>query len=160
MTTIAFDGKILAADRMLTANNISYSGTKIHYFNRNEKNYFFCFAGSVETGMVLLDWIRNGENPETFPDKQKNEETWCKNLLIEDGKVYYFEMSPVRILLENKKIAIGSGLDVALYILRTGGNAIKAIKEASKIDIYTGEGINYVKIGDPTIYKYKKGDKI
>lgn len=138
MTTIAYDGKILAADTQITCDGrfVAGYGYKIHKLSDGSH---IAFAGSMNCMPAMIDWFETGKEPD-FKDASFE----CLHIAT-DGTAhdYYSNL--------NKGYAVipwvgGSGAQIALAALSCGKNAIEAVELASKLDIMTGGEIQSVEI--------------
>jgi 20S proteasome alpha/beta subunit len=138
MTTIAWDGKTLAADKR--AVNNGYSGgtvTKIHHWTGG----LCAFSGDLDVGMQMVQWLRDGANPAKYPAQQ--EKNACVFLVImRDGRTCRYESTPVALWFENEQQAMGSGRDYALAAMHLGKTAREAVEVAIALDCGSGNGID------------------
>lgn len=135
MTTVAWDGQTLAVDKMATFNTSKFKTKKL--FDCGE----FMFAGCGDLAHVheIAHWLLD---PEYEPDIKEAEST---GIVIhkDSGKAYMVTTKPVRLMpMLSKRFAVGSGSMAALGVMEAGGTAVDAIKIASKVDIYTGLGVD------------------
>jgi hypothetical protein len=134
MTTIAWDGKTLAADSQATTS----SGTRCRTAKivRSSKGFVAAGAGSLNAVTPWLRWVLAGMPPEKQPDTLADSST----ILIVDprGRAFTFEGSPVRLPLRDKIWALGSGADFALGAMAMGADARTAVKVACRFDVYSG----------------------
>jgi 20S proteasome alpha/beta subunit len=136
MTTIAFDGKTLAADgRMADAAIIDDSFVKIF----RVKGTMVGISGEASKALSLKDWLSASKGE--MPDADGTE-----LLVIQpDGSAYYIEGGghPVPACIP---CAIGSGRDFALAAMDAGADAEAAVRAAMKRDPYTGGQIRTLKL--------------
>jgi hypothetical protein len=138
MTTIAYDGNILAADTQVTCQNSWVAGfaNKIHKLSDGS---YIAFAGNMNALPSIVDYFETGKEPE-LKDVQ------FELLHIDSTGIahdYYNDMQ--------KGFAVipwvgGSGAQIALSALHMGKNAIEAVELACKLDIRTGGDVNHVTI--------------
>lgn len=138
MTTIAFDGKLLAADTQITGNDcfVAGYGNKIHKLSDGS---YIAFAGSMNAMPAIIDYFETGKEPE-------NKDVQFECLHIDSTGIahdYYNNMQ--------KGFAVipwvgGSGAQIALSALHCGKNAYQAVELACKLDIRTGGDIQSVEI--------------
>lgn len=142
MTTIAFDGVTLAADKQATIGNMKRTCTKVHEINGLQ----VAVSGQLTTGLALIEWVRNGRDPADFPEDVEDEENGVSAYLIviENKQVIVYEASPIPIFFEDTYFASGSGKDFALAAMESGKTAEEAILIASKYDIFTGMGVDVI----------------
>lgn len=139
MTTIAWDGTSLAADRRAVNANLSRTVTKIRRLHNN----LVAYAGNASLGEEMVNWFRNGANAADFPAAQRDKEDWTVLVVVQPGGVVtVYERSPHPITFHDPFYAAGSGRDFALAAMRCGRTATKAVELASAFDIYTGNGVD------------------
>lgn len=142
MTTIAWDGKTLAADSMSTYED----GTKMHVVKiaKSEDGFIVAVAGNFNVGLIWMRWVLAGMNPDDQPEEGKG-----ANVIIIDpkGKAHVFENAPIRQELTVKKWALGSGYHLALGAMEMGADAVTAVRVAAKWDSQTGGRIVSFKPG-------------
>lgn len=131
MTTIAWDGKTLAADSRYVNGNTAWRGGKLYRLANGG-----LFAGCSDAGAVnaVVEWLNGVEKQKPVIDK----ETGFAGLLIRaDKSVWYLDryLSPQAV--SQSFIAIGSGRDFALAAMHLGRSAAAAVEVASVFDIYT-----------------------
>ena len=143
MTIIAWDGKTLAADRMAT--NCGYGRTVTKIFRVPAG--LVGFAGDGSRAMALLQWFKDGANPATYPEFQKEGD--CVGVLMvgNDGRGYGYSHTPYPTPQEDPFDAIGSGRDYALAVMHLGFDAVKAVEVASALDCNCGKGIDVLTLG-------------
>lgn len=141
MTTIAFDGKSLAADSLITEGN-----TRSGYMNKIIKldnGGYVAGCGDAHGSQLIADWI-NGVTAQPPTDKQ-----------LEDTQVIYvdakgnckgYDGTVAASVPGSNKEAIGSGADFARVALEMGQTAEQAVKMAIKFDIFSGGKVQVVHI--------------
>lgn len=139
MTTIAWDGKILAADSQTT------SGDSIAmYANKliRVKNGWLTGCGTLRDIYKLKDYIE-GKLKEVPTDLDMT----CFHLTKRSFIRYEADGYPMPMVnFKNLKTATGTGWEWAMAAMDMGKNAIEAVEYAREKDIYTGGKINYVEI--------------
>ena len=139
MTTIAWDGQTLAADKRACYGGNIQTVTKIH------RVHGCLVAGSGELSFILamVEWVRNGRDPSSFPAHQRDKDDWQPVLVIEPGGVVLlYERTPHPIRWERLPCAIGSGRDFALAAMHCGKTAREAVELACALDVFCGNGID------------------
>lgn len=63
-------------------------------------------------------------------------------VLTKSGRIYFYDNVLEPILVTGECYAIGSGAQIAMYIMKKGGSPKDAVKAASEIDPNTGGRIN------------------
>lgn len=137
MTTIAFDGEMIAYDGRVT------QGSKIvcdDYDKKYERNgVLFFLSGDLEHIEPVIS---------SYFDKQMVDGLNCEGFVYDDGKLYEIVAYDRGISVNENigPIAYGSGSDHAITAIDCGLNAKEAVKMAAKRDIYTGGKIRTFKI--------------
>ena len=143
MTTIAFDGLVLAADSASIIGNTLYTTLKIHITRNGD-----LLAGTGDRGAVdlMVEWIENGCVPADRPPGQASEE---------DGACNVLHVSPTGLALLHTRhgatqvhppIAIGSGSQFALAAMHLGSSAPQAAHLATQLDPYSRGPVNAVRL--------------
>lgn len=145
MTTIAWDGKTLAADKR----SASKSGpitiiTKIF----NIDGVLVGTSGAGPQCSMLLDWAKTKFDPEKYPFKDPKE--YSRILVINQDKTVleYDTYSKYPEVIENPFYAIGSGRAYAMAAMHCGKTAIEAVEIAAAYDINSGNGIDTLTLDD------------
>lgn len=142
MTTIAWDGRVLAGDRQaMSSSGAVQETTKIRKYNGE----LYAVCGCLPHSKVLLKWVLDGGE---FP---KNELVEDGNVIHIDreGRVWKFEGSPEPFLVESVPCAFGSGALAALIAMREVGlGAAAAVAVAAKYDIHTGGAVDALMLHD------------
>jgi len=140
MTTIAWDGKTLAADKRCVNNGLCATVTKLFQVG----DLRVAVSGEFDQGLAMVAWLRSGQDPAAFPEKQKDNTKYCPTAVIDDGKFLIYETTPYPLHIEDTFYAIGSGRDFALAAMYLGKTAVEAVELASKFDAGTGNGVDYL----------------
>lgn len=137
MTTIAYDGKILAADTRYTSNGF-VSGHASKIVKLDDASYL-AVAGCIEFVPILAKWLSGGEKPEIEKDND------FEAIHIKNGiaTTYSGNLNGYPSLIP---YASGSGEPFALAAMKCGKNAYEAVQIACQIDIYSGGDIELVVI--------------
>lgn len=137
MTTIAWDGTTLAADKRCSNNGIYFPITKIQKI----RGHLVGGCGDTVTIQCFFHWFRKGALSRYFPEEIRNGD--CHAIVITpDKNVLMYEKSVHPFISESKHAAIGSGASFALAAMYLGTSAIGAIEVASAFDMQTGNGID------------------
>lgn len=137
MTTIAWDGKTLAADKQATC-----AGSKFRVANKIEAipgGYIAC-AGKISQIYHFLRWYRGGRKGKT-PELEE----FCAIAIVRGNVVLWDGDSEVPCR-PDEKLAEGSGWKWALAAMDFGKTAVEAVQYASTRDNGTGCGVDYVTI--------------
>lgn len=142
MSTIAYDGKILASDRQATGGGTIYTAKKIF----KEAKYILGFVGSLDQGMELREWYRNGAKLDNYPKFQENKDEFTTLIVAKKDLVVYYQNQPYPIPVLDKFTAWGSGGDFAMAAMEMGADAKRAVEVACKFDAFSGQGVEAYEI--------------
>ncbi len=147
MTTIAFDGKTLAADSLAVDGN-----GLMHYVEKIKRgDGFFCGAAGPSHAIKKW-WIGSKDKPlaevlqRGMPDNESSTDDVIQVMLVTlTGEIFYtvgqfFEKNTRQFL------AIGSGRDFAMSAMYLGESATSAIEVAKVFDHGTGGAVHAVDI--------------
>jgi hypothetical protein len=129
VTTIAWDGKTLAADSM----SVAGMGLKrvVPKIFRLANGWLFGGSGEYQEVLLVRDWLNGGEKPGKLDD--------FGGLLVKGPKeVFRIESKCVLMPIEDAFHACGSGRDFALAAMHLGRSAREAVEVALVFDAYSG----------------------
>jgi len=139
VTTIAFDGTILAADTLAT----DAWGLKLYVSKILIGKSFV--AGVAGSHAKLAKWFNSAKDKDDildygYPDYQKEENDPGIILVIKDdvGAIAYQHVEGIFIPCSRPYHAVGSGRDYALGAMCCGKDAIEAVEVAMQFDNNTG----------------------
>ncbi len=142
MSTVAFDGNTIAADKQSTSADLALITTKL---KRLSSGIILATVGGTAEGRIMMKWFEDGADLKSYPECQKDKENWARLIVIlADGAVYEYESQPIALHFQGGPRAWGSGRDYALGAMENGTTAERAIITASKYDIYTGCGVDAI----------------
>lgn len=147
MTTIAWDGKTLAADRRMTwGNTISQTNKLFRVTGNIFTDALIGISGEGDHYPTIQHWF-NVLNCDTtkYPESQtdKTRDVGCTILMItQDLKIWTFGLSPHPMRVEDSQWAIGSGMDFAIAAMYCGQDACSAVRVASIFDKNSGNGVD------------------
>jgi hypothetical protein len=144
MTTLAWDGRIFAADKRATMGGLIRTTSKIHKLTRP----YVClagFTGDADVGQAMLDWFADGAKPQDFPRIAERDTGPSRlSVIMESGEIWMYERTPSPFKLDKgQHYSCGSGRDFALMAMRLGANAVEAVALTSEFDTGTGNGVDY-----------------
>lgn len=142
MTCIAWDGKTLAADKRVTYQGLARTVTKI--FRIGDR--LVACAGNGAQAMEVVEWIKSGCKPETFPESQRDENQWSTITVIGRNGVEVYERTPYPVKIEDAHYACGSGRDYALAAMHCGKTAQEAVGIACLFETGCGNGIDALEL--------------
>jgi hypothetical protein len=141
MTTIAWDGKTLAADRRLVVGNKCYRAGKLYRFLDGSVAGFAGHAGQITQ---VVEWLANGEDPESAPEVDD-----VRGIIASTSALLFVENTTLIPVDRDQPVSVGSGEDYALVILRDGGSAEQAVLRAAEFDPFTGDGVETLEPSEP-----------
>lgn len=141
MTTIAWDGKWLAADRQVTTGScIDGEATKVV---RRKDGALCGAAGDLSDMYEFHRWFLAGEKKE-HPCVGKS--NFCAIVVRPDGALLSYDASGMSTHTA-KFTAIGDGRELAMGAMAAGKNAIDTLLIVSTYNINTGCGIDAFEFG-------------
>lgn len=126
MTTVAWDGRTLAADSRSTSGGMPWECTKAV---RLADGRLFAGSGSAEECEAVREWLEHGGEKPTVKD--------FVGILIENGKCFRLEDKLIKLSVESSFHAVGSGRDYAMAAMHYGKTAREAVELACLYDVYT-----------------------
>lgn len=142
MTTLAFDGKTLAADKAAVSGHLKHTTTKIIRY----KDMRMGICGAAAAGVALIEWAKKGFDPETFPESTSDDDGGTFLLVVMDNKpgVYMYEGVANPIHFEDRYFSTGSGSHVATAAMYLGKSAVEAVELASELTTGSGRGVDFL----------------
>lgn len=141
MTTIAWDGRVLAADSQCEIGSLKFRTRKI---GRLKDGRLYGFAGDADYGLAVVAYL----NGETEKPEHEDKDDWSSFMLI-DLEQHIFRLErrfmPIEILEDFH--AIGSGRDFAIAAMYLGKSAVEAVKIAALFDSSTGNEVDFIELG-------------
>jgi len=146
MTTIAWDGKTLAADRQMGGwINVS----KI--FKLKDGRYAAGSGENFDAIRRIVAWVNAGARKDERPEIREQD---APDLLIVDKKGALNWMTwPYHegLVITVPFFASGSGCEYALGAMAAGANARRAVEIGCRFDVDSGQGIDAVRVVRPPI---------
>ena len=144
MTTIAFDGRLLAADSLLFAEDLKF-GT-CDKITQLSKDTWMATAGDAALEPIVAEWLRPlvpksnwlAKAIASTPEILKDEEILGLIVTCRRGVVSAWELSNMRIYPVRGLWGGGSGEVVAMTAMHLGKSAIGALRVACALDRNTG----------------------
>ena len=151
MTVIAWDGRILAADKQETTNGVKFSTTKLKYLGNGD---YAAATGNRNDCLAMMEWYKDGADRDKFPQLGKGDDSYSLLLVIRNNlSAVYYENSPFAVNVEDRKIAFGCGRDFALGAMAAGVSAFEAVKIACQFDIHCGVGCDWVNVANDGVMR-------
>ena len=139
LTCVAWDGKVLAADRLVSP---YYSMGKIW---RLPDGSLFSGCGDYNHMTEIAEWLQHGEKKTTKPVIEDNESTFI--IITPDGACHWMSLPYLRpIKFLEPFVAIGSGSEFAMGAMAMGAGARKAVEVAARFDRATGKGVDALRL--------------
>jgi hypothetical protein len=138
VTTIAWDGRTLAADRQATFSSLARQGRKLFHCGR----YAYAACGHASEAELVAEWLRDGANPK---ERVRFDEEGLRGIAVrkDDGRVFTVQGKVVALVGHRfGNLAFGSGGDYALAAMALGRTAGQAVQFAARFDLYTGLGVD------------------
>lgn len=136
MTVVCYDGISMAADKQSNFAGLRVTTTKIKSL---PDGTLLGAAGNSSIGRGLIRWFADGAKPADYPDT-RNE---CQLLVVSSENVItLYEEGPYPIVIEDKKIAIGSGRDFALAAMACGKSSYESVELTNKFENTCGLGVD------------------
>lgn len=137
MTTIATDGKTIAADSRITG----------QFIDEHQKLFkvgdsVFGIAGTLTVAMRFIDWVKAGTPPEATPSI--DDETAI--LQLTPAGVWYWDQALRPVQYRRPYAAIGSGADFALGALVAGCTPRQAVAVACELDESSAPPITVMRV--------------
>ncbi len=137
MTTVAAKNGEMVADTQCTGD---YT-LRVQKIFRLQDGGVVGMAGNPARGYAAAQWMAAGEQGD--PPKMKG-----ASLLIlrPDGSLWVADDELPAFPLLDKEAAIGSGAAMAMTAMRAGASAGEAVRQVAKLDPYTSDPIQILKI--------------
>lgn len=138
MTVVVWDGKTLAADKLIVAANAMRSrGTKIRAIGR----YLIGYSGPLSVAEDFFQWARDrfpeNEAPKSHTDHERG---GIAMMISRDGNILIYDRSATPYRVEFDKYAIGAGAETAMTCLHLGHDAKTIVEACNATMIICGEG--------------------
>lgn len=137
MTVIAWDGRTMAADRLVDCSGVRRATTKIRRINC----HLVGGAGDMSRVAAMMEWFGRGASPSDFPPGAADD-NWAVLLVAKDGRAVTYEHSPWALQFADSQIAIGSGRDFAMAAMHLGLDAAGAVAVACALCPSCGSGVD------------------
>ena len=143
MTTAAWDGKTMAADRQSTTGGMRHQSpqAKIHQGTYHGMPALFAGAGTVVYSASMIEWLLLGMPDERKPEMPESPDSFTVFVATEAGVFLYVD-SLRPIPLGQIKWAIGSGGEYAFGAMDAGASAKRAVEIACDRDTNSGMGVD------------------
>lgn len=148
MTTIAFDGYTMAADRCSWSGATRRQVRKLFRIRRAGREFVVAFAGSGSYAWTVLRWMRGeGERPNPLAfHEHKDLNQQCAVAVDERRRVWVLGNELIWTPVRERIFAHGGGQDFAWGALEAGATARQAVLIAQKRSDYAGFGADVMRI--------------
>ncbi len=136
MTTIATDGKTIAADGLVVCGNTISKRNSIKLYRVNTE--IVGIAGKIDDALTYLRWYREGGEPPT--------DSSIDVLHLRKDGVYTANAPNWNLFKVDTPYTIGSGEGIAMGAMLAGCTPEEAVRWAVKYDIYTGGRIHVMEL--------------
>ena len=139
MTTIATDGKMMAADGMVCDDDtiVDLAFAKLR---RLADGTVIGLAGSAYDLDAVADWLGGAARDAPFPTLDKSSETL---MLLPDGRVRFMDHKG-RCIDTAIPAATGSGMKFALAAMYAGVDPFRAVEIAARLDVHSGGVLTFM----------------
>jgi hypothetical protein len=156
LTCVCWDGKSLAADRLVIADGTSYTMSKIW---RLKDGSLFSGCGLYDQMVEVADWLDHGAKHDKRPWLSIEQDSQFL-LVYPNGSIHWLTHPYLRPVKYNEKIvAMGSGGPYALGAMKAGADAKRACEIALELDSGSGRGVTVMKPGVVVKKAVKKTQK-
>lgn len=143
MTVVAWDGRFLVADKQATCEGHKYQVSKLF---RVKTGMVAAITGAYD-GLEACIKFLNNEGPYPYTDIDKS--GWGRLIVVDNGKLYWYETTEHKCRMESAYIAFGNGRDFALMGMHLGFGAEASVRQTCKINNTCGFGMTiYDSISD------------
>ena len=145
MTTIAWDGRAMSADRQMTDRNTALQvvRSKLRRITYEGKPALAAGAGTSVYIAAVIDWLAKGQPADSKPEMPTTPDSFTVIVATEAGLFEYID-SLRPLALGQIKWAIGTGSEFALGAMDAGASAKRAVQIACVRDINSGLGIDTI----------------
>lgn len=145
MTTIAWDGRYLASDKLANVGDVRRSVRKII---KTAKGELLFSGGNFDTITALFDWYIGDKGGDEFYKIQKENDWQPLNVICRDGAIYRYEKHPIPFRIEDRLVTAGSGSHFAMAFMSMGLSAAEAVARTIALDPYSGGGIDILSLDE------------
>lgn len=145
MTTIAWDGRTLAADKGAWSGGLHQAARKVHRVTAPDgRRFLVAFAGDVAFCAEVLRWMR-GKGGQPGPCLADDLNRDCAVVIDEKLHIWRLSSRLIWVPCEGRVHSSGAGQEVALGALMAGAGAIKAIRITMAVSDYAARGVDWVR---------------
>jgi ATP-dependent protease HslVU (ClpYQ) peptidase subunit len=146
MTTIAYDGKALAADRCVSVGVSRNKGDakirKVVIPGRGKVPFGIGACGDGFHATLLLDAIANSTEPPDYTKYGIEDPSGSVAIACQKGKVWLINSNGDWLRINEKRMSIGGGFEFAIGAMEAGASAIDAVRIASRRSNASSHGLD------------------
>lgn len=143
MSTVAWDGKSLAADRNGARGDLVLVAPKLYPLIGGGA---LATTGDYAAGRLMVEWYQAGADLTKYPPCQATEGYASLIVAKPGGVCEYYSVNPHSIAVLDPFMAWGSGCDFALGAMARGATAKEAVEVACRFDVWSGGGVESVEV--------------
>ena len=146
MTTIAFDGGIIAADSRAVSGGLISNDRVEKIIVKGE--VVFAIAGTFCMFRPLINWFVAGGDIATVPTGGSEDNDCTSFIAYSGGRCLQYNPKLPYPDIIHPPFAWGTGREVALGAMLAGKSAVEAVKIAATLDPGTGGAIRFVNLSN------------
>ena len=144
VSVIAWDGKMVVADRQIMSDGLRQLTKKIWRLKTGE--VIGC-VGGYENGLAVAKWYEDGADPDRWPDSQSDKNDWASLVVFKpDGSVIEFERLPIAQPVMETFFAWGTGRELAIGAMAAGADAREAVCIVNRYSTTCGIGVDILQV--------------
>lgn len=147
MTTVAFDGKVIAVDSRAVA-GVLISNDRVEKILVKD-NVAFAIAGTFCMFRPLIKWFIDGGDIKEIPTGGSEDNDCTSFIVCTGGRCFQYNPKlpyPDEI---HPPFSWGTGREIALGAMLAGKSAVEAVRIAATVDPSTGGDIRFVNLESP-----------
>lgn len=148
MTTVAWDGKVLAADRLFISGEIKHYGAKVW---RLKDGALFAGAGQGDVVISVRQWLEEHGAESVITGKNAPRCGTDCNVstltVLPGGRLYHSHDRCVGVPVTLPFFAIGAGREFAFMAMHLGKSAVQAVLLAQELSPSSGGGVDWFELG-------------
>lgn len=149
MTTLAWDGRYLAADRRHQSGSVPhYDACKI-VPDPTRDGSFYASTGPMAWTAAWIAWDTRGADPHGMLPISGLEGHQGGLVRLRDGKCEMLDFRLPYWTTAGPRWSFGSGADFALAAMACDRNSMEAVEIAARFDTCTGGGVDFVDLEAP-----------
>lgn len=164
MTTVAFKAGILAADSRATEDDESAKSNCIKLWRIQSRvepvkgDVLLACSGDEFAAVLFKEWLESGGDPQLHARGVTDEDNFDA-LVVHRSGIYNANRLCCLVKTIEAYWAHGSGRQGALVAMNMGASAVKAVREAARVDPFTGGRVVSMSLDDPKPRRARKKAK-